>query len=57
MLVLHARHDDLVRADEARANAAWAKRSELVLFERGDHNSIHAYNLTAILEAVARVAG
>jgi len=56
-LVLHAKHDDLVRADEARANAAWAKRAELVLFERGDHNSIHAYNLPAILEAVARVAG
>ena len=55
-LVLHAKHDDLVRADEARANAGWAKRSELVLFERGDHNSIHAYNLPAILEAVARVA-
>lgn len=55
VLVLHAKHDDLVRVDEAHANASWAKRSELVLFDRGDHNSLHAYNLPAILEAVARV--
>lgn len=57
VLVMHAERDDLVRVDEAHANASWAKRSELLLFSRGDHNSIHGYNLPAILEAVARVSG
>jgi hypothetical protein len=56
VLVLHTEHDDLVLPEHARANAAWASNSELILFDRGDHNSIHVYNLPAIVEAVARVS-
>lgn len=56
-LVLHAAGDDLVRPTEARENAAWARDAELVLYERGDHNSIHAYNLADIVARVATLAG
>ena len=57
VLVMHCEHDDLVLPAEARANASWASRSELLLFPRGDHNSIHAHNLRAILAVrVARAS-
>ena len=56
VLVLHAANDDMVLPSHARANAAWSSRSELVLFERGDHNTIHAYNLDAIVASLVRVA-
>jgi pimeloyl-ACP methyl ester carboxylesterase len=56
-LVLHAFHDNLVYAHEARANASWAQNAELVLYPRGDHNSIHAYNLDDIVARVAALAG
>lgn len=54
VLVMHCEHDDLVLPAEARANASWSRRSELLLFPHGDHNSIHAHNLPAILAALAR---
>lgn len=57
VLVLHAAGDDLVDVSHAERNASWAPRSELVLFPRGDHNSILAYNLPAIIDAVRRFAG
>ncbi|MCZ7678072.1 MAG: hypothetical protein M5U28_04575 [Sandaracinaceae bacterium] len=56
VLVLHAENDDMVDPSHARRNASWARRGELVLFERGDHNSILAYNLPAIVGAVRRLA-
>lgn len=57
VLVLHARGDDLVDPSHAERNARWAKQSELVLFARGDHNTILAANLPAIVAAVGRFAG
>lgn len=54
VLVLHAAGDDLVDPSHAERNARWARRSELVLFPRGDHNTILAYNLPAIVERVSR---
>ena len=57
MLVLHARHDHLIDPSHAERVAAWARRGELVWFEHGDHNTILALNLPAIVEAVARFAG
>jgi len=56
VLVLHAADDDLVPPDHAERTAHWAPRSELVLFPQGNHNTILAYNLPAIVEAVARLA-
>ncbi|MFO0612547.1 MAG: alpha/beta hydrolase [Polyangiaceae bacterium] len=57
VLVLHAEHDGLVDRSHAERNAAWSPRSELVLFPRGDHNSILHANLDAILDAVRRFVG
>lgn len=54
VLVLHASGDTMIDPAHAKRNASWSARSELVLFPRGDHNSILAYNLPAIVEAVAR---
>ncbi len=56
VLVLHAAGDDLIDISHARRNAAAARDGELVVFERGDHNTILAYNADAIVEAVARLA-
>ena len=56
VLVLHAANDGMVDRTHAERNARWARRSELVLFPRGDHNSILAYNLPAIVERVRRLA-
>jgi hypothetical protein len=45
VLILHAAGDHLVGAEHARQLAGWAgDRGELLLFDRGDHNSIWAYN-------------
>jgi hypothetical protein len=53
VLILHALGDHLVGVDHARDLATWAgDRAELRLFERGDHNSIWAYNGAEILELV-----
>jgi len=59
MLVLHALADHLVGVEHARKLASWAgDRAELELFERGDHNSIWAYNSAAIVERLCKfVAG
>ncbi|MFO0548032.1 MAG: alpha/beta hydrolase [Polyangiaceae bacterium] len=57
VLVLHARGDHLVDPSHAERLALSAKpRSELVLFARGDHNSIHAYNGVTISEKVLQLA-
>lgn len=55
-LVLHAAGDDLVDPSHARRNAEWSG-GELVLFDRGDHNTIHGYNGEAIVQKVAAFAG
>ena len=53
VLVLHARGDDLVDPSHAERNAAWAgDRSQLVLFDQGDHNTIFAYNGPEIVKRV-----
>lgn len=57
VLVLHAASDFMVDVSHAKQNASWAARSELVIFPRGDHNSILAYNLPEIVQRVARFAG
>ncbi|MGE0786356.1 MAG: alpha/beta hydrolase [Sandaracinaceae bacterium] len=55
LLVLHTRGDHMVDPSHAERFAEWGgERAELVLFDRGDHNSIHAYNGDAIVELVAR---
>lgn len=56
-LVLHAARDHLVDRSHAERNASWAQRSELVLYPRGDHNSILGYNLPSIVERVRAFAG
>jgi hypothetical protein len=54
VLVLHAKGDWGVVPKHAETLAAWAgERAELVLFDRGDHNSIHAYNAEEIHARVA----
>jgi pimeloyl-ACP methyl ester carboxylesterase len=64
VLILHARHDDLVRpwhaeqlAETARARPSGDARTRLVLYPHGDHNSIHAYNGPAILTELAALRG
>ncbi|MGM0559122.1 MAG: alpha/beta hydrolase [Myxococcota bacterium] len=50
-LVLHAENDHLVDKSHAERNARWAGgKSELVIFPRGDHNSIFHVNRDAYLE-------
>lgn len=57
VLVLHTRGDTMVRPRHAEALASWAgTRAELVLYERGDHNSIHAFNGDDIVRRVVTVA-
>jgi pimeloyl-ACP methyl ester carboxylesterase len=57
VLVLHATHDDLVDASNARRLAAWAGGPvALHLFERGDHNSILAANEDAYFAALSDFA-
>jgi len=53
VLVMHAANDNLVLPSNAQRNAEWSS-GELVLFERGDHNSIYFYNRDRILDEVAR---
>lgn len=57
VLVLHAENDAMVRAHHARHLAEWAgARGELVLFEHGDHNTIHAFNGADIARRVVALA-
>jgi hypothetical protein len=54
ILVLHARGDVLVSPEHAAQLAEWAgSRATLRLFERGNHNTIHAFNGAQIIEQVA----
>ncbi len=55
--VLHARGDHLVDVSHAERLAAWAgERGTLHVFDRGDHNTIHAYNGPEILRLVGELA-
>lgn len=46
LLILHAKHDDLVDVSHAERNFRWSASSQkrLVTFDRGDHNSIMSSN-------------
>lgn len=55
-LILHATNDTMVTRSHAERNHAWAKNAELVLYDRGDHNDILAWNLDDIVARVARLA-
>ncbi|MBA2662435.1 MAG: alpha/beta hydrolase [Bradymonadaceae bacterium] len=59
LLVLHARGDHLVEPSHAERLHAWARSPDkrLVLFDRGDHNSIFAYNQAAYLAELERFLG
>lgn len=46
-LLLHTLHDGLVEATHARRNAAACRNGKLVLFERGNHNTILSDNAPA----------
>lgn len=52
VLVLHASGDRTVDPSHAERNAGWARRARVVMFPRGDHNTILAENLRAIVRAV-----
>ena len=45
--ILHTRHDHMVEVEHAHQLHAWSG-GQLVVFDHGDHNSIHAYNGSAI---------
>ncbi len=54
-LVLHAEHDHLVDKSHAQNNAEWAGgESNLVIFPRGDHNSIFFENQGRYIEELER---
>jgi pimeloyl-ACP methyl ester carboxylesterase len=59
LLVLHAARDHLVDVSHAERAHAWAasKDKELVIFPRGDHNSIMIENQADYWAAMARFAG
>ncbi len=53
-LVMHTRNDDLVPVSHAERLYAWAREpKELLVFERGDHNTILPANEKAYFAAVA----
>jgi len=53
VLVMHSRHDDLVAVDHAERLHAWAgEPKQLLIFERGDHNTILAANQQAYFAAI-----
>jgi pimeloyl-ACP methyl ester carboxylesterase len=53
VLVMHTRNDDLVPVSHAERLHAWANEpKELLVFERGDHNSILTTNQEAYFAAV-----
>lgn len=57
VLLLHTEHDGMVEKHHAERNAAAAgERAELVVFPRGDHNTIHAFNGDAIVRSVLACA-
>lgn len=57
-LVMHTRNDDLVPVSHAERLYAWANEpKELLVFERGDHNTIQSANEKAYFDAVAAFIG
>lgn len=53
-LVMHAIHDHLVDKSHGERNAEWAAGDvKLVLFERGDHNTIYGANKAQYLEELS----
>jgi len=53
VLVMHTRNDDLVPVSHAERLHAWASEpNQLMVFERGDHNTILSANLDAYFAAV-----
>lgn len=53
VLVMHTMNDDLVSVSHAERLHAWANDpKQLLLFERGDHNTIFSVNQTAYFAAV-----
>jgi len=53
VLLMHTRNDDLVSVSHAERLFAWANEpKELIVFERGDHNSILPVNQDAYFAAV-----
>lgn len=59
LLILHAAGDSLVTVDHAHSHMQWAptEHKELVLFPRGDHNTILTYNWSEILRHLALFMG
>ncbi len=51
LLVIHTEHDQIVPVAHAKKLAGWAggKLHQLVCFQAGDHNTIHAHNEDAYL--------
>ena len=55
MLILHSRNDDLVNVSHAERLYEWANEpKQLLIFERGDHNTILAVNEEEYFNAVER---
>jgi pimeloyl-ACP methyl ester carboxylesterase len=53
VLVMHTRHDDMISVSHAERLYQWANQpKELLIFERGDHNSIMAVNQEEYFAAV-----
>jgi fermentation-respiration switch protein FrsA (DUF1100 family) len=56
VLIMHTRNDDLVAVSHAERLYSWAHEpKELLLFERGDHNTILPANEQAYFAAVGRL--
>jgi pimeloyl-ACP methyl ester carboxylesterase len=53
-LILHTTHDSMVDVGHAKRNHSWAKDAELVLYDRGDHNDIIAWNRDDIVARIAQ---
>lgn len=57
VLILHAKHDSLVPVSHAERLAEWAgPNATRILLDRGDHNTILAFNQDRILDAVFQLA-
>ena len=53
VLIMHTRNDDLVSVSHAERLYEWANQpKELLIFERGDHNTIQAVNQDAYFSAL-----
>lgn len=54
VLLMHARHDDLVNPAHARQLRRWCRNaaSRLILFNHGDHNSLYRQNRDPFIEAI-----